>query len=498
MKKEGQKGNGFHWLVLTVLCILFILSLLLLQSFYPTYTYRLLEEPYIYYVCLPLAGFLLSLLYLWKAHTSGFRKILTIVFTLLFGVILAFALGMRSPGLRHQLVRFEALHRNLHLSDPRSSGKQRVELNDELLTPIGPRIASDKPLLQYLVFEHGEEFSEKPLQAQIAYAGLRALGVDYEEIAATPQGTEFLGAVLRSEADTRAWEQLEEYPKPELHPSPEDGLYAGLLEASQAREIVASIRKRDGDSASDLLMYYALSFPQFFSENERERMWTDRITTFSNRKDLLESAVQFRKAIQENSDKTTPLKVSVDVGYHVSFNDVKAKRDHLEETIRRSVMGLVRISRDKVTFVKPEEADLIIHATLFTKKAWEEWRAVTETYWERKRSPLRFGRYGATGTSTRRELKTKVVGQDKVSVSFPSINLELQFAGEEEEYAFPSDYIFWYDIMKSRYHEKEKEERDYEGRELNWSKLYDENGKRMWPAGIPQTYYHIHRPDDSY
>ena len=444
---------------------------------------------------IPLLAGGLGLLCLWfgllrRERPKGIWLTAMILFVVsVLGIL--YSLLLPTAIVRYQFFRFETLYANLGFTT-REEGL-RVELIDELLDPgIGPRIARDTALLSKLAFEHGEQFRFHPRAAQIAYGGLAAAGIGFEEIVVQPRGKEFLSAVLHAETNPDAWFGLDDYPRPELNPDPANRIHAGLLTSRQARTVVMHERNLNRDDSLDYLAFFYLQFPICFDNGDRETLQIKWKARFPELAEYVEHGFQLIEEVRSATGEIRPgkpLPVFIDVSPEKYLTPPEWKRNEMGLTIERTLSGVASIVASNIELVPEEDAELRLSAEVGMSHTFDRIVPVYSGKTVRVPAGRRIIGRGISIQTYRKEYRNEVVGSRTQAVLEPSIILQID--GEEEPIVIGEELFYWYDIVVAA---KKNSGAEEGGERVDWGRLYDLYGDRIWPIGLKEDMFRFDGP----
>ncbi len=419
-------------------------------------------------------------------QTKAFRATAWTVLVLSL-TALVFVCTLPIPWMRFQILRMETLQQDLGISHRK--GGLRVELLDELLMPgIGPRITRDHELLNELALRHGEAFRAHPRAAQLVYAGLRSLGTSFDEILPQHGAKEFLSSVLHAEANPKAWVGFEEYPRPDLLKNEALGMHAGLLTREEAKEIIDHERLLAREDTLDYLLYFLISFPTLFSEEEKETLLTEWKGRFPEMDEQIALGFELMEEIRKRAGDRRPLRVYLSVSPALYLSPPEWDDNQMGPTMERTLLGLVRTFVSEVELVPEEQADLVLKAEAAKIKVSEQDVIVYVSETVRVRSGGTMAR-GVMLDSYRNELRQKPVGT-RTQVNFKaSVTVEMQ--GRGEPIVMGDQLFYWHDIIVAA---NENVGENATAKPVDWGRLHKEYGDRTWPLGFKEDLFRFEEP----
>ncbi|MDF1824519.1 MAG: hypothetical protein P1U68_07740 [Verrucomicrobiales bacterium] len=393
-------------------------------------------------------------------------------------------LSFRTSLVRYLVVRYEVMERGLGLSHHKPG--TRDELNDELLSHgIGPWIYKDEGLLRKLVLSHGSHFRNRPVEARIAFAGLRNFGIRFEELWEAPEAEEFLLSLLQSEADPEPWFGLDRFPLPEFSPNPEMRFHSGFLSLKQAKKIVDRSRLRENPNWEQLI-FFASFFPRIFTESERDFLFTQWKAHFPEDAHLLEDGYRLRDFLKSRVNGQSPVTVAVTMTFEPYMTPIEVRDKQLDQTLQSAFECLVRSCSDQVKLVDSEEADLRIHLVLGLIEAYKFEQPIYEFITIRTPIWKRVGK--TTIATTETSMGTKVSGSQTTTKYVASVKaiIERDLNAEQVEHvSLEETMVYWYEFYGAKSRNADASTRQ----EIDWKEVYDRVSGRMWPLGIHEDYF---------
>ena len=359
---------------------------------------------------------------------------------------------------RYRIIRFEALSKNLGISN-----FERVPLDRPILEEpgTGEYVAKDAALRHYAFQQSGSDFLRSPRAAGVLTALELASGTSFDELIEQPGGPEILLGCLVNEANPHRWRELPWFTPPS----------GTVLSEEQSRRLVKRLAVESSRQSSDLLenlLFVAMAFPQYFEDAEREEMFDAWPSGFEDLQPLAVEGLLVRRQMKE---LLPPGKTEVSVAITLSGGVPSTYYyRNVDEIAKLMLLGLIRSCGVRVEETAPESADLNVNVALseiahhtYSKPTYDY-----ETYYENRFSSV--GRYNNFRIHKIAKQRQVVSGHTEETAYAPVAVISV--SNGQETLEFPEMLLFWHHL---RYDKAKGGFIDLQG-----EKTYG----RMWPFGL--------------